>query len=414
MRELETIIEKTGYTPTLFGLVRIALWTILFLIAAGYLIPDRPKDIPFSENTEGTNVTPMVLLPDDPMFVRDDIPASNAPDTLDIAWLGGSSNVVYKPGTGVLEFSKMGQNDLIPVKVLDILKQQGTSHAKIELYLRLSMRALENYTLTEIALDRNPDILVVTLNPFFIFNNHAVFKGQNHFYKAGSVWAKSPATWPWLIGITSPGKHLWSLIESRFPVLRRAPQYSDDLGRLNEFVWGGLLPTLKLPEAVANKKTHPEEALKENAQIYWVVYRLLRGDLSKIINDKNEAVNSLWYRQVARLSNPQKETLNYAILQKLLTRASQSDTKVLLYLAPLSENVKQDEGAWQKYQDIKNALKDLSAEYKGRDIKILIDIPENITRDMVYVPDDDMHVQDSGRLSEYLADRILELKNNDD
>ncbi len=415
MREAIYIFDKCGFRSSWIGLVRIFIWTALFLILAGELLPERSKSIPFTQNTKASGAIPMLTLPNDPAFVRDDITAAShkGGEGLKIAWIGASSNVIYKPGTGVLDFAHMNDNRLLPVEVLKYIKNAGLENASMEMYLRLSMRMLENYTLSAIALDRKPDVIVITINPFFVFNNHAVYKGKNHLFKAASVWPSHREAWGWLPLFISPSKHLWAHLGRRFKVLGQAPQYAPVLAAFNEDVWRNILPRLKLPQGEGRSAfSDAQEALKENSQIYWVVFRLLKGDIGKIINDRNEVVNSLWYRQIIRLSNPDESTINYVILLDIISMIKQSGVSAVLYLAPLSPAMERDGEAWQKYQDIKTKLEEISHKYGDNKIHIITDIPEDYTRGIKYVAGDDMHMQGAGKLHEFIAREIMEAANN--
>lgn len=394
------------YKPSTFGNIRIGLWTIFFLVLAGFYLPEKESALPFSENVRGLPVEPRVTLPSDPAFVSDKGAKTKA--ALNIAWISDSSSVIYKPGAKFLDFSKMGENGLLPLQTLDEFKRQGVTDPHIDLYIRLSLRSLEAYTLTRLALEADADLIVLTLNPFFVFNDHAVFKGQSHFARASQIWIKDAAAWPWLALFPSPSDHLWALIGRRFHVLSGAPAFAGDVQNLKSAVWAKVFPTLKGQDD-QSRSVDQGEGLKENSMIFWVTQKYLNGDLSKLVNEKNEAVNSKWYRQLIRLNNLEEGSFNHAIMLRTLEAIKASGKKALIYLAPVSENLRDDPAAWDEYRAIKEKLEGFRQAYGDQNISIVTEIPDEALEGSLFVKDDDVHLNAAGKFPEFLAANIKKL-----
>lgn len=364
--------------------------------------------MPFDDNVRGLSITPRITLPSDPEFVDLSLPSPQDVRKR-IAWISDSSSVIYKPGAKFLDFSTMKDNRLLPVKTLEILNSSVSDSYGIDLYLRLSLRSLESYTLSALALEKRPDVVVLTLNPFFVFNNHALFKGESHFARASAVWARDPHTWPWMLLFTSPGDHLWSVFISRFKVFSAAPAFAHDVAAVKKIFWDGLFPKLKLETQQEDAIPRSEENLKENSMIFWVVQRYLQGDISKLVNERNEAINSKWYRQLIRRTNFSSESLNYIILVSILEKLKANRVKALLYLAPVSENLRQDPDAWAQYESVKSTLRTLAQHYGDDALRIITDIPPADLKGTVFVKDDDVHLEADGDLDQFLAREIIQL-----
>ncbi len=406
MRSVDHFPRFIGYTATWPGVIRILLWALLFLYLGGSLLPERKREVPFSENVGGLPVTPRVTLPSDPEFVDQSLPSAEKIKKR-IAWISDSSSVIYRPGAKFLDFTTMKENSLLPLKTLEIIDASEPGTYGIDLYLRLSLRSLESYTLTALALENKPDVVVLTLNPFFVFNSHAFFKGDSHFARASGVWAEHTSSWPWLLTLTSPADHLWSLLARRLNVFAKAPLFAKDVAELKQGFWNSIFPELKgsgvsiLPPS--------EENLKENAMIFWVVQRYLRGDLSKIVNEKNEAINSLWYRQLIRLSDFDANSLNRVALEKTLRLLKASGVKAIIYLAPVSDAIREDAVAWEYYQSVKAAVRDIGAAYDDDRIGVIADMPPEKLSSSLFVSNDDVHMEDEGDFDLFLAEEILKL-----
>ena len=407
MKSVDHALSLLGYKATPFGLVRIALWAFLFLYLAGLALPPGNRTIPFTENVVGLPITPLVTLPSDPAFI--DEQALPTQGGLKIAWISDSSSVIYKPGAKFLDFSAMGDNRLLPVETLNQLREINQNDIHIDLYIRLSLRSLESYTLTEIALERNADIIVLTLNPFFVFNNHAIFKGNTHFARATRTWSKNPAVWYWLALLPQPSDHLWAGLGRHLDIFARAPAFAPDVHAAKLSLWKAIFPQIKGQNTDKLSDPPSGEGLKENSMIFWVTQRYLNGDLSKLVNDKNEAINALWYRQLIRLADFTQDTISRAILLQTLERIKASGKKAILYLAPVSENLREDETAWKQYQKIKSELKALQQVYEDDKVKLIVDIPPDALNGTVFVENDDVHLNEVGGLSSFLASSIASL-----
>lgn len=399
-------MTSLGYKPSAFGNIRICLWAIFFLVLAGLYLPEKESSLPFSENVRGLPVAPRVTLPSDPAFVTEQ--GALTTDGLHIAWISDSSSVIYKPGAKFLDFSKMGENGLLPLQTLDELKRQGVTDPHMDLYIRLSLRSLEAYTLTRLALEADADIIVLTLNPFFVFNDHAVFKGQSHFARASQVWISDAPAWPWLALFPSPSDHLWALIGRHFKVLSDAPAFAGDVQILKSSIWMTIFAPLNGRDD-QTRSGDSGEGLKENSMIFWVTQKYLNGDLSKLVNEKNEAVNSKWYRQLIRLNNLDENSFNHIILLRTLEAIKASGKRALIYLAPVSENLRDDPEAWEQYRAIKDKLDGLSQAYGGKNISIVTEIPEEALAGSVFVKDDDVHLNAAGKFPQFLAASIKKI-----
>lgn len=403
MRSIDAFLDILGYRASWAGIVRIALWTVLFLWLAGLMIPERARQDLFSTNVAGLPISPMITLESDPAFIRD-VPLPEKGKHFRIAWISDSSSILYKPGAKLIDLTKMGDHKLLAVKTLEALRGLGLANAHIDLFLRVSLRCLETYTLTKLALERHPDLLIISVSPVFIFNNHAVFKGDSHFAKASAVWGKNIDTWPWLFLMPSPADHLWALLTHRFTVFSQAPVYAEEIDALKHDFWTSLFPPLK-----NTQNGEKEDSMTENSLVFWVIQRYLKGDLSVLLNDKNETVNSKWYRQVIRLSDFGENSFNHRIVRKTLETLKNSGVKAIIYIEQASQAMKDDPGAWAIYQHVKDTFRAYEKEYGSDKIRFIIDVPPDVLAKAVYVTDDDIHFEQEGDMDKFLAQQIFEL-----
>lgn len=402
----EDVWDYIGYQPSWLGCLRIFIWSVLFLILAGSILPEHKMVIPFEDNVQALSITPMITLPSDPMFIRKKDSIVHQDKKPKIAWISDSSSVLYKPGAKFLDFSKMAENELLPVKVLTYLNVNGFPNAQMDLYLRLSLRSLEAYTLTIAALEQKPDMVVLTLNPFFVFNDHAIFKGKSHFPRASKIWSGHWENGALILLFCAPRDHFWNLIISKFNIFTKAPAYAQDIAKQKHKLWYAVFPELNGLLNQTEITQHSEEKLKENALIFWVVQRQLKGDIRPLVNEKNEAINAIWYRQLIRLSALNDISWNSVLLDMILQAIQQSGVKAVLYLAPVSQELHQDITAWERYEKIKEKLNEIAKRYGDENINIITNIPNEVLKDAVFVKDDGVHMQAEGDLDIFLARQI--------
>ncbi len=403
MKSIDHFIQLLGYQASWLGIVRIAFWALLFLGLAGQMIPFRAPETLKHKNVEGLSITPMITLESDPFFVKD-FPTDDKGKGYKIAWISDSSTILYKPGAKLIDLTAMEDHTLFAEKTLKSLQNSGLMNVHIDLFLRVSLRSLESYTLTKIALERDPDLVILSVSPVFIFNNHAVFKGDSHFARASSVWSGSPETWPWLFLFTSPSDHLWALFVQRLPVFTLAPAYAADVERIKRQLWSSFFPDLKLTSPHAKK-----DVMSENALVFWIVQRYLKGDISVLLNDKNETVNSKWYRQVIRLNSFEPSSINHTIMTKICEAIRKKGAKAIIYIEPASEAMRDDPGAWAVYQNVKETFRALRKEYGSKKFHFIIDVPPDVLKNAVYVKDDDIHFEQEGDFDLFLSQEISKL-----
>lgn len=415
MLVFEKLLNICGYRATPAGIVRIALWTFAFLALAGALLPEKKRIIPFSENVSGYPISPRITLPSDPAFVTEEKTAPKGKQK--IAWISDSTSVIYKPGARFLDFSAMKENKLLPLETLEKLEQDYKGSLYIDLYIRLSLRSLETYTLTQLALNQDPDMIILTLNPFFVLNNHALFKGKSHFARASQVWAANPDTWPLILLLPEPSDLLWALAGRHFKIFSTASTFAHDVQSAKDVLWHTAFPPLQ-SIALSETQDRTDNTMQESALIFWVSERNLKGDMSSLINERHEAINAQWYRQLLRLSDFTRNSLNNRLLHKTIQKIKLSGKKAILYLAPVSENLKNDREAWEIYQRIKLEIDALDKIYGNGNLKIIAHIPDTALVNTVFVENDDVHLNDAGGIPNFIAEQVkntlpkLEMKEN--
>ncbi len=403
MRSIDDFIRLLGYQASWLGLARIAAWAIFFIFLAGQYIPYRAPETFKHKNDEAVAIFPKITLESDPYFVKDsEVPLGEK--GYKIAWISDSSAILYKPGAKLIDLNAMSDHKLLAEQTLKTLQSHWLIDAHIDLFLRISLRSLESYTLTQIALRDDPDLLVLSVSPVFIFNNHAVFKGDSHFSRASMIWSESLETWPWLFLFASPSDHLWALFIRNFPVFTLAPSYAADVDLIKQDLWSAFFPDLKLSSPFAKK-----ESLPENALVFWIVQRYLKGNISALLNENNETVNSKWYRQVILLNNFEPSSINNIILIKICEAIQKKGAKAIIYIEPASEAMRDDPEAWNIYQKVKERFRFLERVYGSEKFRFLIDVPQEVLKNAVYVKDDDIHFEQEGDFDLFLSGEIHKL-----
>jgi hypothetical protein len=100
------------------------------------------------------------------------------------------------------------------------------------------------------------------------------------------------------------------------------------------------------------------------------------------------------------------------IWQKTLDMLAHSGIPTYIYMMPVGPDVKADEAAYEKLQEMEMKLEQSGVRYKGTNVHITPRIPPDVLRSMKFRPDDSAHVITPGRFDHYLAQQIWHIIGN--
>jgi hypothetical protein len=362
------------YQPTLWGILRIAVWACLFLYLFGIFLPEPQPTRTDPVDTGRPDVVPMKLEEGDLKWVRKkpELPSNHAT----IAWVGDSSAKV----SGFDPITRTRVIQALPTQVMNLLDRNYNNKLNMLFYYTLARREAETYALLLEAISQKPDAIVVTLNPFWVYNQYAIAQADSLF---GTTLNNRGLNLDHLIFsslLVYPRDTVYSLVGSSFRLFR------DNLGYHRLFVHDAST------SAIRTSSEKPDKLMD--------VYFKYPLDFWLDMGGK-------WHgdrvRKLMRVSNPERAYWNQYFLRLELERLSESGIPTFIYLAPVSPELMTDQADADGYFAVLNALQNQFAN-SPPNIKFELRIPPEITASIKF--GDLYHYSDSGMLPDFIASQI--------
>ncbi len=172
----ETLLKD--YPATWRGILRIALWTIFFLWAAGLAIPkDLKEKVAFDKAVRGKSITSMLPFYADRRLVREDVVFD--PKALNIAWICDSSCLVTGADRTIL-WPDDDDFGFIPEEVVKRLSRLYPSRKiRMYLYAQLGPFPSDGEVLAERVMAAKPDIIIFHVNLIRAYDTFGLPARQN-------------------------------------------------------------------------------------------------------------------------------------------------------------------------------------------------------------------------------------------
>lgn len=380
---LTSLMQRLALPASGPRLLRIALFTLALLVLAALLLPAVPVRATFDDDLAGTGITPMATSSNDSRWVRDDIATFPVTDRPRVAWISGSS-VLIRDGLSVQR--------VIP----DLVNQALAQPADLYMYTLTGQRALDTYLLTQDAIARQPDLLVLTINPFWILNEQAVYYKANLFNRGASLWWNS-RDWSKQLLLVPPSAHLWNIAGRHLPIIARRYDYQR-----------ALLTRVRGPRtggSTQQESKQPARAFDYSQPLtFWIAQRKYKGDLSELAPDGADLNVALWQAEAMIASHPDSGVMPRELLEDLLQTIADSGIPAVLYMAPVAPELLENAAAAATYATLKARFQELTAPHQGPGLQILTDVPADISNSLEFA--DYLHLREPGRLPAWLAARI--------
>lgn len=377
-------IKPFTLTPDWFSLLRISLWFMFFMIVLHFVVPSTEPKLPYIEEMEAVNLTPLATTPSDPRYMRLD--EQTVKDN-SIIWVGGSSLAIKEDGKEEYTF----------------LPSQVYTNTHQYLSIKMGSRLLDTYTMTLDAIKRKPDALFIALNPFWIMNDNAFFFKTNIMNSGADLW-KNKTDWPLIPLLSSPGNVLWSTIGNHHKIIGNGYDYLKILvpqtiqkPKKNKPID---IKPLQGHQKIVNETTIVKNKLSYNKPIiFWIDQRFEKHKETRF----NEA--RIWQEKIMMYQSAASSPLAQKTLRNLFHHIKQSGIPTLLYLAPTDYSLAET-SAVSSYRAIQAQFNMISDEYKSSNIR-LVRIPEDVYESLVFT--DYLHLSDSGKLPDFLEKEIFSI-----
>lgn len=381
LKFVANVLETFQYQPSPGGLLRIAGWTFLFLVLISVALT-RPTVLPKAD------LVHMDTGPNDLRWVRDDFDLFPKGKDLNVAWLSGSSIVI-----------KNGDN--LPQRVQQLMSSDEGVPTRAFVYSVSARRTLDTYTMVQDALERKPDVMVLVINPFWVFNSKAVFNKQNLFNHAAKLWWNE-SDWLWQFTLTAPANHLYNLLGRHIPIIADRHHYVRYARKESRKLFGVSL----IPEAVRPQKKPGNTALKFSQSLqFWLLFKKFNGDIEQFF-PKGRSDPMRW--QLAAISQADTDLSSWPveIMHQMLSKIRDSGVRTLLYVAPISPQMR-GMGSRNGYNAVLNTMQDLKGEYENEKLRFIVNMPKNITDSIEHR--DYLHLREPGELPTLISKQLSEL-----
>lgn len=374
---------RMSYQPTLWGILRITVWTFLFLYLFAIFLPEpQPTSTDPSESGR-PDLIPMKLEQGDLKWIR------KKPDMLSshatIAWVADSSSKVVS--TDSLTRSTVVR--ALPDEVMRSLDRNFNIRPNVLFYYMKGRREAETYTLLLEAISQKPNAIVVTLNPYWVFNPYAIALEDNRYGTALNSRGLKLDNLIISSLLAYPRDTAFSLVGNSFRLFR------DNLGYHRLFVHN-------TPSPPTRTSSDKHDELTELYFKYPLVFWLDRL-VPEIAGEGGGRLHGDRERKVMRVSNPDRAYWNQYFLRLSLERLAESGIPTFIYLAPVNPKLMNNQADADSYLAVMNALQKYFAN-PPPNIKFGLKIPPEITASIKF--DDLYHMSESGALPDFLASQI--------
>ena len=324
----------------------------------------------------------------DPRGFRDDV-AGRKGDRFRIAWIGGSSLKVRKrKGESPYRWLK---DTYIPVEVRNRLEEKWGRKVDVVFYFADAQRIFDSYLCLLHSLEQNPDLIVLTVNPFWSFNDKAV-SFRSHLFESAPV-----SAWPWILQLGRPA----DLIAGRASLLFRVVRDRLDIHRA---LFPSFLDVDSQPaqeeQSSENKHRRVEDLLSLSQPIvFWVHHEHWSGQ------DRADVVE--WQRAAMHYGSEDAQGMSNVILESVFETLAEAEIPALVYMSPVSFEVLSDDLLSLKLAAAEAILAGHKSVERETGLKVLSDNPTHVLPGVKFR--DLLHPTDVQPLSSYLVGEIQKI-----
>jgi len=376
---------RVGRTPG--SLLRVLGWVLLFVALADEVVPVRTAWAPSRHREQPDNLVMPTYFGDHRGF-RTVTPPRAGPDEFRIAWIAGSSvNVRLDDEKDRRQLSAF---------VADEIRGRTNLEPVVLRYTLEAMRVFDAYICLQHALAQDPDVIVFTFNPMFLYARSMPVKRRYMFGAAAGLLPADPGAWLDFASLSTPGDWLRG---AAMPWFDRV--YAQ--GNTSRGLRDTLAPMRSIdpnpgPMAawLADHRAAGALAGHDNPDMFW------QAAIPRVLGEQKQS----WHAYaLSDLVDTTPGSLNDRWIDRTLSTLAASDVAALVYLAPLAPKATQ-QGRMESVLAIEAAVR-AKAEWARR--PGLTIIPENLSRHVGGAEFLDFaHLRlKTNELPDYLAETIL-------
>jgi hypothetical protein len=365
-----------------WSLVRIVIWMAVGLVLIGMAVPvPGPKLSANKYNAKIKDPLARIVTLDenDPRGFR----GTKDGDDFTIAWVGPST----------LQSISKTRYAFIPADVRDRIPRIDGRTVVVDIYFLSGGRVVDLYAATEAALNSDADMIVIDLNPLWLFNERAIQAYENLNGTTFVHLIDHPSQWDLVAELYSPSDVLLGLASTHLPSVRNRWSYAAEIRRRVQ-VFDRLHASPPAPATAAPSGLDLVAQMQEPIE-FWTRYR-----------HTVPASASIRDRQVAFLeqSDTSGGTVNDVVVDHLLAAVVHSGLPAYLYVPPLAPDAMKDPSISATLAGIERHLGEIAARHRSPLVEV-----DNQSLGRVLPPttfNDLAHVQEDGPIVSYLARAI--------
>lgn len=398
---IRNVKDVTGFLDRRLGgvgagplsLLRIVVWTVVGLFVIGAVVKAVPVNQdanPYNRKIHTPWVRNVTLDKNDPRGFQ----THPNPKAFTIAWVGPSTLQNISPQ----------RYSFIPADVRERIPELNGKPVKIDMYFMSGARVYDLYAATVNALAEKPDLILVDLNPIWLFNDTAITDWYNLNGVSFRYIARDVHAWPLLAAFDQPQDVALGLASLKLSALRDRWSFAQRLRKKLE-----RLSPLTIPTATPGPgpKVDPRSLAAVSAMSapldFWQRFRPPADPKA------DRLVRQLG---LLRQSHTDGSVLNDAVVDRLLATLAGARIPAIAYVPPINPELFSVPGAEEALAAIENHLAEIAARHTSPTFLIRTReagrvLPPLKFNDLVHLADDGPFV---GYLSNLICDQLLALK----
>ena len=384
VKDVQALLDRfggAGRGP--WSLLRIIAWAAAGLVLIGILHPlQQPK---YSANKYNAVIKdPMARIvtmdKNDPRGFHRRTSDGNA---FTIAWVGPST----------LQSISKTHYSFIPADVRARIPEIDGRPVVVDIYFMSGARDLDLYAAVQAALHSDADMIMIDMNPLWLFNDRAVQAWDNLNGTTATTMLDQPSSWGLAAEFYSPSDVVLGLAGTHVAAIRDRWSYSAAIrDKVQVF---DRLDVSHPPPATTHPSQLDQIAAMSEPLDFWTKYR-----------PTVKASASVRDRQLSFLeqSDVSGGTVSDEIISQLLASLARSGLPAYVYVPPLAPDTMADPGISATLAGIESHLGHLAAQHRAPLLQVN---NESLGRFLPRMPFNDLvHVQDDGPEVTFLAQAI--------
>lgn len=363
------------------SLLRVMSWAVATIVVIGVVAPDRPADQLIDEYTVQAGVDGVLAVGGDRADQRGFSP-SDDDDTFRIAWIAGSSVQGVEPSN----------RTFVPAQIRERIPEIDNRPVAMDMYFLSGMRILDEYAAVLEAIESEPDMIVVTLNPFWALNDRAIQGWDNLDGQLFAALVDSPSKWPILASTVGPGDALWGTIGTRLDAYRDRYYWG---GQLSDRFGDASLLDLDPAEPDENPSELERVAAWQIPVFFWDTYANLAD--SSITGPDRQAVPFDY-------AADRRAGINRTAVAGIFQALTEADVPSYVYVAQIDDEIVAEPVASGALDRVETQIAEIADADAGDNVTVVTESAVRLVGDMNFR--DAIHLFDTEQMADHLESEL--------